>query len=358
MRTICLNMIVKDEKEAIESCLSSIKNLIDYWVIVDTGSTDGTQDIIRAYLKDIPGELHERPWVDFGHNRNEALALAKGKGSYLLFIDADETLNLHPHFIKPSLDKDCYYAFVQTQTNIGQRILLINNEIEWQWKGVLHESIVRPYVRSLEVLTNLTILATSDEGARAKDPKKHHKDAELLEQALQKEPMNSRYVFYLAQSYVNAHEYALALKNYEKRSTMGETGYEVFWSLYSIGMLQQQLGMDLEMVLKSFQKAHEYRKDRAEPIYRLAKIHHQLKNDTLAYNLLKTALAFPLPLDTGYIEHWIYDFGLLLVLADCAQALGKYQEAEAAYQQLLLKNTLPSLAREEIKKSLILTSMR
>ena len=78
-QTICLNMIVKDEKDVICRCLASVKPVIDYWVIVDTGSSDGTQEIIRAFMKEIPGELHERPWINFGHNRNEALELAKGK---------------------------------------------------------------------------------------------------------------------------------------------------------------------------------------------------------------------------------------------------------------------------------------
>ena len=79
MKTICLNMIVKNESKAIRKLLESVKNIIDYWVIFDTGSTDGTQDIIREFLQDIPGELHERPWVDFAHNRNEALVVAQEK---------------------------------------------------------------------------------------------------------------------------------------------------------------------------------------------------------------------------------------------------------------------------------------
>ena len=80
--TVCLNMIVKDESAVIERCLNSVKEHIDYWVIVDTGSTDGTQEIIQRTLKDIPGILYARPWVDFAHNRNEALQFAKGKTDY------------------------------------------------------------------------------------------------------------------------------------------------------------------------------------------------------------------------------------------------------------------------------------
>ena len=52
---------------------------IDYWVVVDTGSTDGTQQIIKDFMAKhkIPGELFERPWVNFSHNRSEALELAE-----------------------------------------------------------------------------------------------------------------------------------------------------------------------------------------------------------------------------------------------------------------------------------------
>ena len=88
--TICLNMIVKNESHVICRCLASVKPFITHWVIVDTGSTDGTQAIIQDYLKDVPGQLYERPWVDFSHNRNEALGLAQGAADYVLFIDADQ----------------------------------------------------------------------------------------------------------------------------------------------------------------------------------------------------------------------------------------------------------------------------
>jgi glycosyltransferase involved in cell wall biosynthesis len=70
--------------------LESVKSIIGYLVIADTGSTDGTQNIIKELLRDIPGELYERPRVDFSHNRNEALHYALGKSDYLVFIDADD----------------------------------------------------------------------------------------------------------------------------------------------------------------------------------------------------------------------------------------------------------------------------
>ena len=96
--TVCLNMIVKNEAGVIRRCLDSVRPFIHHWVIVDTGSTDGTQKLIREYLADVPGELHERPWKNFGHNRSEALALARGKSDYILVIDADEELVASPGF--------------------------------------------------------------------------------------------------------------------------------------------------------------------------------------------------------------------------------------------------------------------
>ena len=48
--TICLNMIVKNESRVIKRCLESVKGFIDYWVIVDTGSEDGTQDMIKKII--------------------------------------------------------------------------------------------------------------------------------------------------------------------------------------------------------------------------------------------------------------------------------------------------------------------
>src|SRR5919109_4739906 len=93
MPSICLCMIVKDEAQVIERCLGSARGLIDSWVICDTGSTDGTQELITRALQGVPGELHERPWVDFGHNRSELMRLARGRADYLLLIDADMTVS-------------------------------------------------------------------------------------------------------------------------------------------------------------------------------------------------------------------------------------------------------------------------
>ena len=48
--SICLNMIVKNEAHVIARCLASARPLVDAWCIVDTGSSDGTQDKVRELM--------------------------------------------------------------------------------------------------------------------------------------------------------------------------------------------------------------------------------------------------------------------------------------------------------------------
>ena len=149
--TICLNMIVKNEKDVIRRCLDSVKSKIDYWVIVDTGSTDGTQEIIKEHLKDIPGELHERPWKNFGHNRSEAVNLAQGKANYILFIDADDTIVFEPGFeLEPTHDMFTMWRGSDSFSYIKPQ--LARSGLPWRWVGVTHEYLDCPIPTSSKTL--------------------------------------------------------------------------------------------------------------------------------------------------------------------------------------------------------------
>src|SRR5580658_5577257 len=136
-QTVCLNMIVKNEKPVIGRCIDSVRPIIDYWVIVDTGSIDGTQDIIRQQLSDLPGELHERPWRDFAFNRSEALTLARPHADYSLIIDADDALEIPPGFELPELDADSYMIDIRDTSIRYQRTQLVRNTLPWRYEGVL-----------------------------------------------------------------------------------------------------------------------------------------------------------------------------------------------------------------------------
>ena len=95
-KRICLNMIVKNETPVLDRLFASVKDIISYYVIVDTGSTDGTPQFIKEWMAKagIPGEVHCHQWVSFGHNRNQALdyAYQADQADWILLIDADEEL--------------------------------------------------------------------------------------------------------------------------------------------------------------------------------------------------------------------------------------------------------------------------
>lgn len=349
---ICLNMIVKDESAVITRCLASVLPIIDYWVIVDTGSTDGTQKIIKEYMaeKNIPGELYERPWKNFGHNRNEALELAKDKGDYIFFIDADNYFAYETNFKLPYLDKDFYYVMLSHSGTKYTRIALINNKLNWKWIGVLHEAVGSDQAKTNAILENVSQIVLTD-GARSKDPKKYEKDAAVFEEALKEEPDNSRYVFYLAQSYMDAGNLEKALENYEKRATMGGWDQEVFYSLYKIGTLQEALKMPKETLISSYKKAFQYRKSRMESLYHLMHLYEEEGDYQSGYLIGKIAQTIPQTHDILFVQQWIYDYGMLLELSVCAYWSGKYEECQQISVDLLKKN-LPEDVRETIENNL------
>jgi glycosyltransferase involved in cell wall biosynthesis len=215
---ICLSMIVKDEASVIARCLASVRPLIDYWIIVDTGSTDGTPDVVGKVLDHVPGELHQRPWVDFSHNRSEALDLARSHGDYILIIDTDDVLELPSDFRLPFLKADSYTVEIWNKSRHYWRPQIIRSSLPWRYEGVLHEFLSlgvdknNPRVcaenRSQKRLPSAKI-RMSEEGARGRlsAAEQFSRDAAVPKNAFTTGTdlfLRARYKFYLAQCYLDA----------------------------------------------------------------------------------------------------------------------------------------------------------
>jgi glycosyltransferase involved in cell wall biosynthesis len=320
IKTVCLNMIVKNESMVVGRCLDSVKSLLDYWIIVDTGSDDGTQKVIRECMKGIPGQLIERPWVHFAHNRNEALDLAKDKGDYLLFMDADDWLQIPESFTLPDLDKDYYAVELHHGHCRSQLALLVNNRIDWRWEGVVHEAI--DFSLASGAFLKEIVMWKGFKGNRSQDlQKKNLRDAQTLETALLDEPNNARYVLHLAGCYEAAEQNAPALKNFEKRVAMGGDPLELFFSLYRIGALQEKLQMESEIIINSYLRAYLYRPHRVEPLYCLANYFIQRNCHVLGYLISRFALTIPFLDDFYFTQYPIYEYGLRDQLAECSARL-------------------------------------
>jgi glycosyltransferase involved in cell wall biosynthesis len=347
-KTLCLNMIVKNEAKVIERCLLSLQNLIDYWVIADTGSSDGTQTLIQEMLKNIPGEFYERPWVDFAYNRNEILSFSQRKGDYILLIDADEWFEfLTKPFYLPALTKDCYAIIHRSEGIDFQRAVLLNNHLDWKWIGAIHEQPECTKKPSIGFIPNWVNICTQD-GHRSQDPEKFLKDIEILENALAKDPQNTRHIFYLAETYSIVGEYLAAWKAYEKRVALGSPHLEVFWSLYQIGRMKELLKEPAESFIHTYCMAFQLRPSRAEPLFFLANYYLSTGCVYLTYLIAKSASMIPLPSDAHFVETWMYDWGILLQLAKSAWALGFKDEGKTAFQKILPIKTLPAQYRDEI----------
>jgi hypothetical protein len=315
--SVGLSMIVKNEAPVIERCLRSVLPLLSYWTVVDTGSTDGTQEIIRQTLAGVPGELHERPWKDFAHNRNEALQLSVGHSSHVLVIDADDVLEIDPDFELPPLTQDAYTMTVIHGEITHARPHVFRPEV-FTYGGVLHETltVAVPDVR----LPGVTMRIVGG-GNRSESPeRKFVNDAETLKRALEKEPKNNRYAFYLAQSWRDAYRMnsnkdylARALGAYARRAAMGGFGEEVFWSLLEVARCHENLGRSREVTTQAYLTAYQSRPQRAEPLFSLARWLRMVHSDhALAVVYARHAAAMPKPAgETLWVEHDIYDWWAL-----------------------------------------------
>ncbi len=349
-QTICLSMIVKNEAQVIRRCLDSVRAVIDYWVIVDTGSTDGTQDIIRAHFKDVPGELVERPWRDFAQNRSEALELARPHGDYAFIIDADDELDLHAGFQLPKLSADAYQVDIQDTNICYQRTQFVSNALAWRYAGVLHEYLTCEGAGPTGSLP-LTMRRNHD-GARRRDPSTYRKDVAVLEAALSAEAdpfLIARYTFYLAQSYRDSGQPENALQAYLRRADLGYWHEEIFVALVQAARLMEMLGHPGEDVLATYARAREVCPDRAAEALHGAARHCRLGDRfEEGYQQALGGLHQARPAGGLFVETWIYDYGLLDELAVCAYWAGRYAASLAANETLLALDSLPPDQRARI----------
>jgi glycosyltransferase involved in cell wall biosynthesis len=270
---LCLVMIVKDEEDTMERCLKAVSPYIKYWVIVDTGSSDNTKEVITKTMEElnIPGELHERPWVNFEVNRTESLELAKGKCDYRWIIDADDTFHLENPNMNPfaglTKEPDSYQILYKLNSLQYHRAQIVKSDQNWVYKGVLHEYLHledKPNITQ-GIVPNSYVMADISPLKRASSlEEKYSNDAKILEEALVKEPDNARYQFYLAQSYRDSEQLEKSVEAYRKRVEMGGWEEEVYYSMYMIAKIKEKMGASDDEVINLFSRAWEYRPNRLE----------------------------------------------------------------------------------------------
>jgi glycosyltransferase involved in cell wall biosynthesis len=361
---ICLVMIVKDEEDSIEKCLKSVSPYISYWVIVDTGSSDKTIEKIHEVTNElgIPGELHERPWVNFEVNRTESLELAKGKCDYRWIIDADDEFVLEEGIKNPFIgldDKtiDCYQLKYKLSGLQYYRAQIVRSDQDWCYKGVLHEYLFldkegqrHSQVKGCYVKADISPLkrASSVE-------EKYAKDAVILEKALEDEPENHRYMFYLAQSYRDSQQDDKAFEAYKKRAEAGGWEEEVYYSMYMMAKIKEKLKAPSNEIIELYSRAWEYRPQRLEAAFHVMRKLREQKRYVLAFAYGNVATKSPGCSDILFVEPEMWQWRLLDEYSLACYYTGNpeisIEKTQAIVDADFFKN-LPDREQERLKRNL------
>jgi len=329
-------MIVKNESAVIERCLASVRDIIDHWVICDTGSTDDTRERIQRALEGIPGELHSCAWVDFGTNRTQAITLAKNKADYILVLDADMTASYGPG-VKKALSLDSYLVRFTGDLDYRQRLILSGRR-NYKYVGAVHEYVQTESDERSEHLDTLTVTHHGDCDVSSGKPQRY---LDMLMASYKKNPNDSRTAFYLAQTLRDLGRIDEALEYYEKRVEIGGWEEETFYALYQMAVLVDQHN-DWGTGFQAYVRAWEFRPTRLEPVYHIVHRLRRRKEFRTAIVFAHATLGQPYPSsDVLFVHRWMYTFGLPLEYAYCGVEVGFYEEAIAACDLVRARRDVP-----------------
>ena len=341
---LCLAMIVRNESAVLDRALDSVLPFLRTWRVIDTGSTDGTPELVRARLGHLPGELKRSAWVDFGTNRSELVAWATDAAEWLLLLDADMTVEAADDLGEQLAGFDADAAMVAVAGGSSYRMpYLVRGGLPWSYTGRTHEYLSCGAPFSTGWFEGLRLRHHGDGGTRSE---KVDRDLRLLNQELLEDPSNPRTHFYLAQTLRDAGDAALAVEHYERRVALGGWDEEVFFAQYQVGLLEY--GLDRERCTESLLRAWDLRPTRAEPMYQLARINRLRGRHHLSWIFSTLATGIPEPDDVLFVESWIYAWAARFEQADAGWRIGHHDLARHHCAELLARSDLPDDHREHL----------
>lgn len=335
--TYGLVMIVKDEAEALRRTLPTLAPLIDTWTVVDTGSRDATEAVVREELAGIPGELHHRPWVNFGHNRSEALALAP-EADWLILADADMAWTVEPDFVPdPAVDA---YAIEMGDGAFSWRLpLLVNGAIHWKSVGAVHEVTVRADGQGYVMIPTDAVRISMPAVNSSREKLRWH--AELLRAELQADPANARSTFYLAQTLRQLGDVLPARALYRRRAEMGGWAEEVYYAAWQAASL-----IDGTEAVPDLLAAWELRPERLEALGDALRRLNAAGSHRAAW--LLSGVDLTVPGDSLFVHREVWDWQITFERSIAAWWVGERTEFVRLTESLLANPRLPEHIRAQV----------
>ena len=347
-KTLGLSMIVKNEAHVILRLLESVSPIIDYWAIADTGSTDGTQDIITNFFKakNIPGEIIQIDWKDdFSYARNIALQAVENKVDYGIWIDADEELIIHESFNKEkTLSNNIETVSI---TTIYGKVNYVRKNIwktgrNFSWNGPIHELLGSPDEKNGIVSEGLHVIVRPEGSSWGNIREKYLGHAKILEKYVTDENYDPRWVFYTAQSYRDASEYEKSIEWYSKRAQMLDGFYEeIYISKFMVAKLSELIGKTKNECTLLYQEAHNVDPVRGECVKALIQMYHRLKDweNAYVYSLygIRYNMNNPYPDRILFLDSTLYDFEMLELHALSCYYTKRYEEGASYYWSMRMQ---------------------
>jgi glycosyltransferase involved in cell wall biosynthesis len=365
MGKLALNFICKDESHVIGKMLESCKTITDLIVVNDTGSTDGTQDIIRKFGEEnnIPTYVFERPFDDFEKSRNHAMEKLRDVVQELgwdankvhgYWFDCDETLIIDPKFNKDQFVNDLYMI----NTFIGQMKYTRNTFFKvskpFRWYGPIHEFIVCDEQNITSGLAENIHVDVKMTGAswQGDIPTKYKNHAFVLEKYIDANRQDPRWIFYTAQSYhdsasipdnreENEERLRRALKYYKERVNRTD-GYaeEIYYSQFRIGTIMRSLEEPWNLTHQELLKAYNMDPTRGESIKIIIDYYLQMNEWNMAYLYSKFAKVNfhgknPYPNRLLFVDEALYIWKFAEAHAATCFYTGRMDEAKATYQEIV-----------------------
>lgn len=304
-----LCIMVKNGGPLFEQVLTENLGIIDRWTVLDTGSTDGTQEVVRRVLEGKKGQLVEEPFINFRDSRNRCLELAGTRCKYTLMLDDTYAirgdLRKFLNLIRGDTFANSYSLLIQSDDSEYYSNRLLKTQDRLRYLYTIHEVV--------QAERNVTVVIPKEEAwiydhrAPYMEERTHARktyDLKCLYEMLETDPTNPRHLYYLAQTYVCLKDYEKAAYWFERRALSPLEGHkqEAVDAMFELGRLYNfQLGKPWPLCEETYKKAYAMDPTRPDALYFIG-IHYYLEgaNRKLAYQYFKQAFALGYPIHAQF----------------------------------------------------------